>query len=335
MRENRLIKHWFWIFLALAGARAWASDPKFPVELEGRVDLQLKTEDRFSQVELDNEGQVEVATRRREGVRAVTEFNVSPQDGGIELREFFLDFKSERFGRWEMGQAKKRFGLDAEQNLEDRLTLGRGAVFRKLGGFQYVGRDVMVGVRNSETEGLRNLHSLSLHSSEGTNASMLYGFRRRVGEFGMFASDSLAQVGVVDHEWHNAGAQAISYRHRDPRFRAEAELIFGHDPIETEYRVRQGDRRTLFFGSWSVGGSVRWGRFEPFLKTAALQHDLQRWSDRTYEGVLGARFHIQERLIFGVEGNLQKTLGHAAESSPDVPEFDSTSHALMTLRYFF
>lgn len=311
--------------IGLLGFEARAAEP--PLSVEGRLTLELQLEDRFEEVLFGKEGQFEVSTSRRGGVKAVTEIGLSSDSGGFDLREIYIDFKTENGNRLIVGQAEKTMGLGYDLNLEDRLGLSRGAAYRKLGSFGYVGRDTTISYRVGDLDDRDMSHDVSVHSSEGLNAALLYGFHWKVGEKRKLSAYSLAQFDIIDKHMTPGGAQVLSFIERRKEWRYEGELMLGHDPIETELNARVGGQKSFFFSAATAGGAYRLGDLEPFGRAGAIFHDLSDAGRRTHELAVGTRLHLRDRFMIGTELALHRAAG--------AEDLASASHWTLAMRYFF
>lgn len=308
------------LLFALAPALAWGT----AFRLDGRLNLELGVADDFDKANLDKEAVFEVETRRKEGLRAVSDARISTESRGFELRELYLDYKSEGGTRWVGGQAKKRFGLSWDYSLEEVLTLTRGAVYDKLSTLAFTGRDSTVGFE-------KGAHALSAHTSEGINGALLYRYTRELGEGGdRFHSYTLLHLDRIDQRLAKlAGAQSFAYASYRGEMRYEAELFAGVDAFESEFNDLLGTSRRVYFAAASVAALWSPGKFAPFGKIGILFPDLQDAPGQTIELTAGARYHFLSNSYAGLELKLLRT------RFEETVDLESGSHLLLALRYFF
>jgi hypothetical protein len=303
-----------------------APSKELPFKVDGRVSLHLESRDHFAYSDFSKEAQLDLETRRKGGFRAEMDLRVATHSSGLALREVFIDYKSESGNRFLLGQSKKRFGLEGEMELEERLTLGDSMVYRKLGSLSYVGRDSTIEYRRGDLDEQNLSHDLSLHSSEGLNGAALYRLRLKLDSTSQISSYSLLQMDAVTG-WRISGAQGVSYAIRTDRVRIETELFFGEDYIETDFNEQLSLAQDVYFGALTAGFSYRAGDLEPFLRASALFNDLSdpgNPENRGFEGVMGSRFHVLDNFQLGTELNLVRS-----------STLLSRSQVVFAARYFF
>lgn len=297
------------VLFALLAVPAFAE--KRELKVRGALNFELGAEDRYSTGSLKKEGRLEVSTRRRGGVRGVTDVEISSDSRGLQLRELYVDYKTGSGSIIQAGQAKKQFGLEWDLDLKDRLTLQRGPVYRKLAAFGYVGRDSLLRLG-------MEAHDFSLHSSEGLNVPMLYRHRGRLDEETDLLTYTLVQADSFEKCWVVSPVQALTYVRRGSVTRLEGELFAGRDPIESQFQAP----RNVYFGAMTLGAAWRRGRLEPFARATGIVHDLSSWENPTLELTLGSRLRFAEGFEAGGEGYLSR--------GPD-----SAQGLLLATRYFF
>lgn len=313
-----------------------SSDLVSGLELDGAVRLDVVTEERFEKATFGKEAQFGLTVRPDESLRAVTDVKLSSESRALELRELFLEYGSGSENRLAAGQAKKEFGRDWDLGTEERLTLERGAIYRKLGTLSYVGRDSMVGCRIGAPGQAALSHAVSLHTSEGMNAAGIYQLTWRVGTRGRLDSYSLLQAQSLNRRWMWAEAQAVAYSAETSVVRWETEWFAGRDFIETDYSSKVGIHGDVFFSALSFAAAWKSQRIEPFARMGVILHDLTRLGSRTGEGILGARFFLGKRAFLGAQITLLRTSIEGFKTSgKEVESLDSGTSGLLTLRYFF
>lgn len=303
--------------------------PDFKVD--GRVNLMLRSQDQYRDTKLAKEAVVQIESKRRAGVKAAVDVRGSDDSRGFELREVFLDYKNDEDHRLVVGRAKKRFGLQWDHNLEEVLALTRGLVYRKLTTLGFTGRDATLSYQIGDQDEPGLSHQLSLHSSEGLNASLLYRYTRRYDGDALFASYTLLQIETINSDRWAGGAQSFAYTDTFGDLRAEAELYVGVDAFESQYRssVARASVPKVWFSGATLGASYGQWDLQPFLQLSALAEDLSELSRSSVELAFGARYYFQPRFYAGFEARLVES------RRLSITALDTASQALIALRYFF
>jgi hypothetical protein len=318
------------LLLCTTPARAASDEPDF--EFSGRFNLEWEAQNSFRDRDLEKEAVLGLETRRRDGWKGYVEARLSSGDL-FTLRELFLDYRPKanegsRERRLIIGQDKKRFGLEWDLSQEDRIALSRGAIYRKLAAFSFVGRDSQIAYRFSD------LLSASIHTSDGLNAAALV--RSELlgdGDEESLVSSSLLQSDRIDRRWHWTWAQALSYSRWKEGLRYQAEGFVGLDSLASDLAERQGDERAIHFAALTAAVALQ-GREErsglaPFVRGSLILNNLGDLGEHTFEAALGARYYFIDRLHLG--GEIIVVRG----SSGGVSQLGSATQGTVTLRYYF
>ncbi len=292
--------------------------------------MTLRAQDRFEDVDLDKEAIIQAETDRKNGVKGVVDVRITSETDGLDLRDLFLNYKSDSDYRLTVGQAKKRFGLEWDYNLEDILTLTRTILFRRVSDLNYTGRDTLVAYQSADDKELGLNHNISLHTSEGLNAAFLYRLMHRLDEESFLASYTMVQRERISSGWTPlAGAQSFAYSGIHGHYRLEAELQAGKDQFETKYNQLVGRDRNIYFSGLSAGLRYELTDLKPFIRATIVLHDLGRLNQRATELKLGAKYHFHKRFFIGTEGALRNSRYN------NQSRLASDSYLLFTLRYFY
>src|SRR5690606_29181088 len=100
---------------------AFASEAFADWEIGGRIAFELEGNNRYSTADLDKEGVLEIKTDRKKSIRGVFDLRVKADDNGLKVRDLYVDWKGQSRQRAILGQAKKRFGIEYQRNMEERL----------------------------------------------------------------------------------------------------------------------------------------------------------------------------------------------------------------------
>ncbi|MCM2277319.1 MAG: hypothetical protein NDJ89_04530 [Oligoflexia bacterium] len=302
---------------------------KSDFKLSGRVAFQLESRERFERADLDQEAVLELETRRHDGLKAGVDARLTSDSGSLELREIYLESESDSGDSLLIGRNRKRFGLDWEYPLEERIGLERGIVNELLSRLSYAGRDTTIRFRPGTDDDSAFAHDLSFHTANGLNAAILYGAKWRLASGAVLASTTLGQLNRVEKRSLLSAAQSFAFSSRATPLRFDAEILIGEDHLETAYLELAGRPRTVRFSALQAMTALRRGRFEPFARTAGVLHDLSRPANLSLELAGGARFYFQERFTLGAQ--LQARHLRYAADAPVATE----AEALTSLRYFF
>jgi hypothetical protein len=294
-RRNHFCLFIFSILFCFGTVASAAGEVKF----EGEVNSGVKVEE-FKNGQAKTEAELKLETDRKEGVKAVLEFEVSNVDTELEIEEIYIDKKQESGSKIILGVTKKVLGLEYERSDAKRLPISRTLIYRKLDTFAYVGKETTLRYESDQESGT------SFTLSAGYAASLDYNImgllQTDLGSNLSFLWTGLVQSDKITNGRQMVWATTFSILLDDDSSVLESELIGGQDPFESDFEKTFGDGRKVVFAGAKLLYGLRLGKnrqYLPFLAYSNVRHDLKY-----------VRYYSDEYL-FGLEYNATKMLSFA------------------------
>ena len=302
-RRNSLVT-FLLIFISLSETALFAAgEVKFQGEVSSGVEVV-----EFKNGRSKTEAELKLETDRTEGVKAVLEFEVSNNDPDVELEEIYIDKKMESGNKVILGVTKKILGLEYQRSDRKRLPISRTLIYRKLETFAYVGKETTLRYETDQED------STCFTVSAGYAASLDYNI------MGLVKSDlgndlSLLWTGLVQSDKITNSRQMVwattfSLLLDSDSMLAEAELIGGQDPFESDFEKTFGDGRKVVFAGAKLLYGLKLGdqgRYQPFLSYSNVRHDLDFIRYYSDEYLFGLEYKATKMLSFAGNLNLVST----------------------------
>lgn len=309
---------------------------KKDVEFSGRLNVEFQAKEAFRIAESEEEGVLQFKTKRYESTRAVLEMRGSTQSQNIFFREAFIDHKFKKSGdRIRIGRDKKRFGLEFERPMRDRIALVRGPIYRKMEAFAFVGRDLNFTYRWGDDEDYSKDHfRLAYHSAGGVAHGLIFHWRTGTEKF-QYSQWTLLQASENGgQKVESAWGHISSIWWESNKWRGSAEIVLGKDPLETVFQKNLGNSKNILFAGAKAEFSVFIGKWEPILQANFIMHDMDRPSFQTFQGLGGFRYYFTERFRLGL--NIEYLTSAATFGVTRFFEItDTQTNGLLTARFFF
>jgi hypothetical protein len=274
------------------------------VKFEGEVATGVEVVE-FKNGRSKTAAELKLETDRTDGVKAVLEFEVSNTDPEVELDEIYIDKKLESGNKVILGVTKKILGLEFERSDKKRLPISRTLIYRKLETFAFVGKETTLRYESDQES------DTYFTASAGYAASLDYNI------MGLVKSDigedlSLLWTGLVQSDKITNGRQMVwatsfSLLLDSDAMVAEAELIGGQDPYESDFEKTFGDGRKVVFAGAKLLLGIKLGsqgQYLPFLSYSNVRHDLDFIRYFSDEYLFGLEYKATKLLSFASNLNL-------------------------------
>jgi hypothetical protein len=297
-RRNELCLFIFPMLLCLGTDSLAAGDIKFEGEVTSGVEVV-----EFKNGKSTTEAELSLETDRKEGVKAVLEFEVSNVDTELELEEIYIDKKQESGSNIILGVTKKILGLEYEQSDNKRLPISRTLIYRKLDTFAYVGKETTLRYESDQESG--TYYTLSAGYAASLDYNIMGLVQTEISSNLSFLWTGLVQSDKITNGRQMVWATTFSLLLDSEASTLESELIGGQDPFESDFEKTFGDGRKVIFAGAKFLYGLKLGdndQYRPFFSYSNVRHDLKYVRYYSDEYLFGLEFNATKMLSFA--GNL-------------------------------
>lgn len=309
---------------------------KKDVEFEGRMNVEVLAEEAFRVGDSDQEGVFKVKTKRFEGTRAILEMRGSTNSQNVMFREALINHKIEGSdNKVRIGRDKKRFGLEFETSMKDRIALIRGPIYRKFESFAFVGRDLSLSYWwGDDGDFSKSFYRAAYHSTDGVAHGGIFHWRAPGTEDFYYSQWTLLQVSENGDKLEGAFAHISALWWESGKWRGAFEVTGGKDPVETVFQKNLGNHIDIYFLGVKAEASVRLGQWEPMFQSNFIMHDTSQPSFQTFQALSGFRYWFSKAFRVGV--NIEYITSASASGNFRFFEItDTQTNGVLSGRFFF
>ena len=292
------------MFTVLTQAESFAAGE---IKLEGEVSTGVEVVE-FKNGRSKTEAELKIETDRKDGVKAVLDFEVSNVDPEVQLEEIYIDKKIDSGNKFILGVTKKILGLEYLRSDRKRLPISRTLIYRKLETFAFVGRETTLRYESDDES------STYFTFSAGYAASLDYNImglvKSDIGKDLSFLWTGLVQSDKITNSRQMVWATTFSLLLDSDTMLAEAELITGQDPFESDFeKTFANGRKVVFAGAKFLYGLKLGdqGNYQPFVSFSNVRHDLDFIRYYSDEYLFGLEYRATKLLSFAANLNLVST----------------------------
>lgn len=312
---SRIVLSVLFVVSLPALAQEEAEEPKkknkdFPLSIEGRVDVGVEVE-RFKSGETVYETQLDIKTKRKNGVRAAVELEATSKDRLIRTDKVYIDIKHSEISKSKIGLMTRDFGLEYEKNYSERTTIRRTLVYKKLESMGLVGREFGYFWKR-ESEETKGGPAAGIFYTEAGNGNLQLSYITGRDQDVNFGSWTLLAIDKVDAGRQFVWSQAFALWKERGGFRYESELIGGVDPDESEFEKSFGDGKPVYFYALKQSFDYRFELDEeqsirPLVVLSGIVHDADTPRYTSLSLLLGVHYEPFHHLMIGADVDLVST----------------------------
>lgn len=277
------------------------------VKFEGEVSSGVEVIE-FKNGRSKTEAELKLETDRKDGVKAVLEFEVSNNNPDVELEEIYIDKKMETGSKVILGVTKKILGLEYERSENKRLPVSRTLIYRKLETFAFVGKETTL--RYESDQDSRTYFTVSAGYAASLDYNIMSLVKADLGKDLSVLWTGLVQSDKITNSRQMVWATTFSLLLDSDSMLAEAELIGGQDPFESDFEKTFGDGRKVVFAGAKILYGLKLGdqrNYQPFVAYSNVRHDLDFVRYHSEEYLLGLEYKATKLLSFSSNLNLVST----------------------------
>lgn len=326
----------FFLIIAVSCAQVVAAGDESKLKLDGYVVSNLKAES-IKNGEVNHQGMLELESKRKNSVKAVFGVRIPSSENDVTIREAAINKKFSDGGRLEFGYTKKRFGLEYDLDKQDRATIDRSPLYRRLEIFTFVGRESQLRYyKTMKVDEDESGYSLALAYSEARNTSAIGSFQKPLNGFWSFNCWLQVQLDHIDGGQQLVWAAMHSFERRSHGSLFQLELLAGMDPEETELRTTFDFDQKVYFGAlklhydevYKFKDDIDWIQW--VLESTVIVHDSEYTAYNSIQLLTGINYGFEPvRLALNLE-----LIGTSSRLNPDERSF-AESTAKLELLYNF
>lgn len=220
------------------------------IKVSANLNLGLDYREIKNEGELFFDAKVKLESKRIKGVKAILEAEAESDEREFETQEAYINYKIDDTNKLYLGHRKSRLGLESVKKSRERFFSKRSILSDKLEQLAYVSYQPQVIWKNKNDDHNYRI-ALGLPSSLDYNIQMS-------GMWNLSETTSLGTWLILQrNERYEASADLVfatsaSLECKWDTVRADLEITYGKDPIESELRSQKKDEDIYFYGGKST-----------------------------------------------------------------------------------
>lgn len=279
----------------------------------GYFELGGKAEYKDVYVESFYRAKLEFEMKINEKVKVEVDIRADSENRQFEIYEAAATFKLTPNFKLEVGDLKKRFGLEEQVSHEKLPTIKESMINEYLEPFGYVNREPGVQLHWTDDEKITAITG-GFHYNESHKSTLM----SRLSRAGLLGFDNIGinlQYSIERRlEMPDTYAVSMDFAYTIGSVGGNLEIFHGQDPIESYYRVSRGDyEKVKFFGIKSltikkfiIDSDLIKG-IEPFIQPSILVRDMRNFDVNTVQLTAGINLYFDDNVRFMINGNLDLT----------------------------
>lgn len=296
----------FFFFTSQTGAQK-------KISYGGYFELGGKAEYKDVYVESFYRAKLEFKFKLSEKTKVEVDIRADSEDREFKIYEASVTFKLTPNFNLEVGDLKKRYGLEEQVSHEKLPAIKESMINEFLEPMGYVNREPGVQVHWADDEKLTAI-TAGFHYNESHKTTLM----SRVSRGGLLGFDNVGlnlQYAIERRlEMPDTYAVSMDFAYTAASVNGTFEIFHGQDPVESYYRISRGDyEKVKFFGLRSLAiknfpiESEFLTGIEPFFQPSILVPDMRNFDVNTIQLTLGCNFYFEEDIRFMIDGNLDLT----------------------------
>ena len=277
--------------------------------------FQLGGEAEYKDIYIESfyKAKLEFELKLNEKIKVEIDIRGDSETRQFELYEASAAFKLSNEFKLEIGDLKKRYGLEELVSHEKLATINKSMINNYLEPLGYVNREPGVQIHWFDDNSKTGIIS-GIHYNESHKLTFMARFTKE-GFLGFDAAGFNLQFAKEARlDMPNTYAVSFDLQKNIGTINCNFEIFNGEDPVESYYRALTGDNdkvkylglKALVLNNFELNGDIL-KSIEPFFLTSFLVTDIKEFDVNSIQFLIGCNFYFDEDVRLMIDGDLYLT----------------------------